>query len=203
MNAVSGIRGIHDLIALELPSHQAEDLDLLSQAIENIQDIVEAQQDFLSVEAREYRRVFTRIDSKNVLGFLASYCQAFNTGQLRHIRVDATAAAVIFTSDARIIQRILVNMVKNALEASSTGETVTLGCDTGPGGGLVFWVHNPAAMPEEIRMRLFEKGFSTKGTGRGFGAYSMRLFARQCLGGEVDFESGPEAGTRFFLRLPG
>ena len=135
------------------------------------------------------------------LTYLVAYCQSFNHGGKRQIVVSPEAAARTFSSDARIIQRILVNMSKNALEASAPGETVTVGCD-GHKGTLVFWVHNPAALPEEIQMRIFEKGYSTKGAGRGFGTYSMRLFARQCLGADVTFTSSAEAGTRFELVVP-
>jgi len=202
MNAVSGIKGIHDLISLELPDGHAEDLDLLRRAIEDIQDIVETQKDFLAVEAREYQRTFSCLDSREILNYLAVYCQAFNPGASRILTVAPVAASIAFSSDVRIIQRIMVNMVKNALEASSAGETVTLGCDALPAGGVILWVHNPAVMPEETRMRLFQKGFSTKGRGRGFGVYGTRLFARHCLGGDVEFASTPETGTRFSLKLP-
>ncbi|MEL7638094.1 MAG: HAMP domain-containing sensor histidine kinase [Solidesulfovibrio sp.] len=202
LNAVAGIKGIHELISLELPQQHRDDLDLLRRAINDIQDIVETQKDFLAVEASEYERAFTALDSRETLGYLATYCQSFSPGTSRTVMVDPQAPCLRFSSDPRIIQRILVNMVKNALEASRPGETVTLGCQAGPDGGVVIWVRNPAVLDEETRMRLFQKGFSTKGVGRGFGAYSMRLFARQCLGGDVDFESSPQEGTRFFLRLP-
>ena len=92
-------------------------------------------------------------------------------------------------------------MIKNALEASAAGETVTLGCDSTP-GSVSLWVHNPAVLSEEVQLRLFERGFSTKGPDRGFGTYSMRLFARQCLGAEVSFTSTAVGGTRFSLTLP-
>ncbi|WP_428569431.1 MAG: sensor histidine kinase [Solidesulfovibrio sp. DCME] len=202
LNAVAGIKGIHELITLELPQRHQDDLDLLRRAIDDIQDIVETQKDFLAVEASEYERAFTALDSRDTLGYLASYCQSFSPGASRTVMVDPQAPSLRFSSDPRIIQRILVNMVKNALEASQPGETVTLGCTAETDGNLTLWVHNAAVLDEETRMRLFQKGFSTKGAGRGFGAYSMRLFARQCLGGEVDFESSEEHGTRFFLRLP-
>lgn len=203
MNAVSGMRGIHDLIATELPSQHVEDLELLRRAIENIQDIVESQKDFLAIEAKDYICSFSGLNTLEILKYLAAYCQAFDPAQTKGLHVDSAAPSFNFSSDLRIIQRVLVNMIKNALEASAPGQPVTLGCDAAPGGGLLFWVHNMAVLSEEVSMRLFQKGFSTKGSGRGFGTYSMRLFARECLHGEVSFTSEPQTGTRFFLHLPG
>lgn len=203
LNAVSGIKGIHDLITLELPDNQTQDLDLLRRAINDIQDIVETQRDFLAVEAKEYHYARTSLETLEILHYLAAYCQSFNHEPKRVLSVDPDAPSLAFASDSRIIQRIMVNMIKNALEASAPGECVTLGCAPGEDGGVVFWVHNPAVMPEETRMRLFQRGYTTKGVGRGFGTYGMRLFAQECLGGDVDFTSAPGAGTRVFLRLPG
>ncbi|OLN29226.1 putative sensor histidine kinase [Desulfovibrio sp. DV] len=201
INAVTGIKGIHDIMAFDLPVDYTAELDLLRRAIDDIQDIVETQRDFLAVETKEYRNSFSWIETREVLTYLAAYCQAFNPGGKRRLVVAPETVARTFSSDARIIQRIMVNMIKNALEASAPGECVTIGCDA-PNGTIVFWVHNPGALPEETQMRIFEKGYSTKGEGRGFGTYSMRLFARQCLGADVRFTSACSAGTRFELVVP-
>lgn len=200
-NSLTGIKGLNQLMALELPADYTEDVDLMRRGIEDIEDIIETQRDFLSVEAKEYHEAFSAIDSREMLTYLAAACQSFNPGGSRQILIDPKAQARVFSSDGRIIRRILVNMIKNALEASAVGETVTLGCDSVP-GSVTLWVHNPAVLSEEVQLRLFEKGFSTKGPDRGFGSYSMRLFARQCLGGEVAFTSGEDGGTRFSLTLP-
>ncbi|KHK04183.1 sensor histidine kinase [Desulfovibrio sp. TomC] len=201
INAVTGIKGIHDIMALDLPADYTAELDLLRRAIDDIQDIVETQRDFLAVETREYRESFSWIQTHEVLTYLAAYCQAFNHSGKRRLVVAPETAARTFFSDARIINRIMVNMIKNALEAAAPGECVTVGCDAIE-GTIVFWVHNPAALSEETRMRIFEKGYSTKGEGRGFGTYSMRLFARQCLGADVTFTSSGNTGTRFELVVP-
>ena len=200
-NALTGVKGLNHLMAIDLPADYAEDLNLMRRGIEDIEDIIETQRDFLTVEAKEYHEAFSAIDSREMLAYLAASCQSFNPGGSRQLLIDSKAQARVFSSDGRIIRRILVNMIKNALEASAAGETVTLGCDSTP-GSVSLWVHNPAVLSEEVQLRLFERGFSTKGPDRGFGTYSMRLFARQCLGAEVSFTSTAVGGTRFSLTLP-
>ena len=110
------------------------------------------------------------------------------------------AVTVSFVSDATLLRRILGNMLKNALEASLQGDTVTLGADTS-NSQLNLWVHNPAVIPDEYQQRIFQRDFSTKGTGRGLGTYSMQLLSR-LLSGDVDFISETGNGTRFTLTLP-
>jgi len=202
MNAVSGIKGLHDIFSMELPPKYGAELELLHIAVESIRDIIESHKDFSEVEAREYQRTLAWIESRDLLHKLASYCLVYNPDGKKQLLIADEAASLPVFTDIRILQRVLVNMVKNALEASKTGDTVTLACQKNPADGVTFWVHNPAVMTEEVQLRVFEKAFSTKGRGRGFGTYGMRLFAETCLGGQIRFTSEPGHGTTFSLDLP-
>jgi signal transduction histidine kinase len=44
---------------------------------------------------------------------------------------------------------------------------------------------------------VFQRSFSTKGTGRGLGTYSIKLLTERYLGGRVWFESAEGHGTTF------
>jgi signal transduction histidine kinase len=102
--------------------------------------------------------------------------------------------------DRTLLSRVIGNLVKNALEAESAGATVTLGCKK-TGDGAAFTVHNPAQMPEDSRLQVFQRSFSTKGAGRGLGTYSIRLLTEKYLKGKVSFTTGPE-GTAFTAEYP-
>ena len=73
-----------------------------------------------------------------------------------------------------------------------------------PGDGVhAFTVWNRSAIPEKVRLRIFQRHFSTKqGTGRGLGTYAMKLFGEKFLGGSVSFASTAAAGTTFRLEIP-
>ena len=119
----------------------------------------------------------------------------------RFIEVDPNAQAVFFASDGALIRRVLGNMVKNALEACQPGDTVTLrthACAT----GVEFSVHNPGVMSPNVQLQVFQRSFSSKGDGRGLGAYSMKLLSERYLHGAVSFESSAAAGTTFYARYP-
>jgi nitrogen-specific signal transduction histidine kinase len=109
---------------------------------------------------------------------------------------------VTIVSDGAILRRIIGNLVKNALEATAPGETVTLFAAQ-DGEGVVFVVHNPGVMPEEVQLQLFQRSFSTKsGDGRGIGTYSVKLFGERYLKGKVAFTSTEQAGTTFRFTVP-
>ncbi len=108
----------------------------------------------------------------------------------------------VVTTDRTLLRNILVNMVKNAFEASNGGGTVELRFDCVEGRPR-FSVHNEGAMAPATAALVFTRSFSTKeGQGRGIGTYSMRLLGEQYLGGKVWFTSTADAGTTFYLELP-
>jgi len=57
-------------------------------------------------------------------------------------------------------------------------------------------------MPLEVQRQLFTRSFSTKGTGRGLGTYSIKLITEKYLQGTVSFVSNEEQGTVFTVRYP-
>ena len=104
-------------------------------------------------------------------------------------------------SDEAILRRILGNMVKNAIEATEPGDTVTIKSGI-KDGYAVFEVHNPGVIPEKAQTSIFTRFFSTKGPGRGLGTYSIKLLAEGYLGGNVSFSSDKRHGTTFAVAFP-
>jgi len=123
----------------------------------------------------------------------------------------ATGAELV--TDPVLLGRVLVNMVKNAFEATPAGGQVRLWCEreSSPNGtavlesgdALAFHVHNPGRDSARSRRAYFPALVHHKaGTGHGLGTYSMKLLGERYLGGKVSFTTGAEAGTVFSIRLP-
>lgn len=107
---------------------------------------------------------------------------------------------VVFT-DRVLLLRVLGNMAKNALEATREDQQVRVHFSASP--RPVFEVSNPGTIPEAVARRLFERGYSTKGShGRGLGTWAMKLLGERVLGGEVGFHC-EEGTTTFRVELPG
>jgi len=107
---------------------------------------------------------------------------------------------IYLATDLQIARRVVLNAVKNALEATTDGERVRIEVRE-ENSSVVIAVWNPQILPESVRHQLFQRSFSTKGVGRGLGTYSMRLLLEDYLGGHVDYASGP-LGTTFQLSFP-
>jgi signal transduction histidine kinase len=105
-------------------------------------------------------------------------------------------------TDRRLLRRVLSNMLKNGLEATAPGQTVTLNCSE-RGQSVAFTVHNREVMSAHVQLQIFQRSFSTKAqTGRGIGTYSIKLLGEQYLGGKVEFTSREPDGTSFVLTIP-
>ena len=78
---------------------------------------------------------------------------------------------------------------------------LTVGCDTNA-ETVDFWIHNVQPMTRDVQLQVFQRAFSTKGTGRGLGTYSARLIGAHVLGGKVWFTSNRDDGTTFHIALP-
>jgi signal transduction histidine kinase len=120
----------------------------------------------------------------------------------RRLDLGPPADDVELVSDRALVLRVLVNMVRNALEATPPGGAARLACER-ERRAVRLLVHNEGVIAPEVQARIFQRSFSTKAArGRGLGTYSMKLLGERYLGGEVSFVSGPETGTVFSLRLP-
>ncbi len=160
-----------------------------------------AQRQLLAAERGELTVELAEVDPAAALEQVADSFRHDDVARGRTIEVKPSPAPVLRT-DPGLLRRILGNLVKNALEATPEGETVTLSVEN-QGDEVAFRIHNPGSIDEIVQRQIFHRSFSTKpGEGRGIGTHSVKLFAEQYLGGKVEFTSTEEAGTVFVVRLP-
>lgn len=111
-------------------------------------------------------------------------------------------------ADPDKLLQILINLAANALKFTPSGGTVRLGCTTGPGARVTFHVSDtgrgiPRDKLEEIFTPYVQLGIPILdgAGGSGLGLAISREFATG-MKGELTVESGIDAGSTFYLRLP-
>ena len=97
------------------------------------------------------------------------------------------------------------NLIDNALDSmnkdtSKNEKELSLGIYTRPGELLIIVKDTGTGIPEEIKEKIFENGFSTKGQGRGIGLYHVKQLVSS-LGGTITVESQVGTGTCFMVNL--
>ena len=141
------------------------------------------------------------VSALDLLSAAAGELRFHEAAQDRDLRLDPASADFRVETNRILAGRVLVKMLINALEAVPPGDAVTLGCRACDGTAEL-WIRNSGVIPKSVRLSIFQRSFSTKGPGRGYGTYWMKLIAERRLGGSVTFHSSPEEGTTFCLRLP-
>ena len=109
----------------------------------------------------------------------------------------------IITSDRAQLQQVVLNLLNNAIDASSPSGKVTVSSSTDADTVTVAVEDNGTGIPEDLRDRIFDPFFTTKGPGEGSGlGLSICYTITKGLGGTLSFDSEPGKGTVFRVRLP-
>jgi K+-sensing histidine kinase KdpD len=118
----------------------------------------------------------------------------------KKIQISEIPDDIYFETDRMLFSRVLTNLVRNALEATDEGGNVKIRVMDST-NNVRFEVQNNVIMKQEVKHQIFQRSFSTKGTGRGTGTYSIKLLTEHYLNGIAGFVSTDDFGTIFFLEF--
>lgn len=201
LNSAGGISGLSGLMPeIQDPHEMQEIAQMLNRASENLVNEIQAQRHLLAAENGDLLVEFSEIESFRILKDQADLYSKHEIVADKYISIHKESENITVKTDAVLLRRIIGNMIKNALEASMPKSIITIAAKKHK-GKVRFSIHNSTYIPREVQLQLFQRSFSTKGTGRGIGTYSMKLFGEKYLKGKVDFESTPENGTTFFIDI--
>lgn len=200
LNTAGNIQGIADLLSTGDVS-LSETLGDLTIASESLVKEIKSQRLLLAAENGELEVHPMPLRSGELLEAVVRSFRNHPVGEGREVNLAVDSDDLVFWCDPTLLTRVLGNLMKNALEATAPGGRVTVGCRSSS-HDLVFWCQNPGVMPRSIQMQIFQRSFSTKGSGRGLGTYSIKLLTERYLAGHVTFVSAAETGTVFTVTIP-
>lgn len=133
---------------------------------------------------------------------------------LRELRPQADAAGVridrlgngadpqVMGDEERLVE-VVVNLVSNAIKASTEGSTVRVGVDGDASRAQLIVADDGVGIPRDAMAQIFDPYVqapgATAGTGLGLAIVKSIVEAH---GGDVAVESEPGRGSRFTVRLP-
>lgn len=123
--------------------------------------------------------------------------------------LDAEAGLPAVQADPEPFDRVIFNLVSNALKFTGAGGKITLGARRQKGSVEVFIADTGKGIPPEMQAHLFERFYqadvagqkSQRIQGTGLGLYIVKQTV-EGMGGRIGVESELGQGTRFSIVLP-
>jgi signal transduction histidine kinase len=194
-NPLGIIKGANSLIQKKYGSQKDEVFSYIPAELERLNTLIE---DFLSfARSREIKIQQTNLKeliTKLQLGFLENNRLKF--------QYEIAEDLPILNTDGDALEQILLNIIKNSVQACSNDGKITIICDMETKRSLKIQItDNGPGIPENIHDRIFDPFFTTREEGSGLGlAISKRLIEQ--LGGSIDVKSTPDQGTEVTVLLP-
>jgi signal transduction histidine kinase len=122
------------------------------------------------------------------------------------LRYNVHPRVLHIPGDRHFLQRMMINLVSNALRFTASGSTVSMRAYPAPGDEYVILAVEDMGpgVPPEDRKRIFQpfeqgKGESSRGTGLGLAICQEVAHAH---GGRIWVEDNEPRGSRFCVMLP-
>ena len=201
LNKVSSLKGLTELIQRKSKTvHYEELLDTLKQLVNDLTIEIVAQRQLIDAENGELIVRNEQLEVSKLLLNIANQIQNINNVSPR-IKVEILNNDIVINSDYALLNRIVTNMIKNAVEAAGKNEEIVVKAYLKK-DNLIVSVQNSIYMPVDVQLQVFQRSYSTKGEGRGLGTYSIKLLTERYLGGKAYFQSSQNNGTIFYIEIP-
>ena len=202
MNTASGVHSLIQLLDRQkIPEDSRQCVHMLRSSSCQLMGEIMDYRSFVAMESDELTANPLLLNAGQMVEDVLAVYRNHILAADKAIKVDHADGSFTFEADPVFFKRVLGNMVKNALEATSKGGEISVQTRR-EGQDAVFSVHNPSYMIPAVSCHVFKRFFSTKGTGRGLGTYSMKILTERYMGGKVDFTTTKKAGTCFSVRVP-
>ena len=117
--------------------------------------------------------------------------------------ISAIATMPLLPLDPSVMRAIVLNLVKNSLDACGQGNKISVRAHLRPESGDFILVvkDDGQGMTSEVLQHCLDLFYTTKPKGSGIGL-ALCKEAVQGVGGEFDIDSSPETGTTITLQIP-
>jgi signal transduction histidine kinase len=194
-NPLGIIKGANSLIKKKYGSKKDEVFTYIPAELVRLNKLIE---DFLSfARTREIN-----IQPVNLKELLAKLQVGFAEHKNIEFQLEFTENLPALNTDGDALEQILLNIIKNSVQACPEDGNILIRCEEGPKKSvLIHTIDNGPGITVEIVDRIFDPFFTTKDAGSGLGlAISKRLVEQ--LEGDIFVKTSLEKGTTITVSLP-
>jgi signal transduction histidine kinase len=184
------------------PSGEDGDLkELLESNKSEIKRLERLVNNFLAY-ARPARPRFERADLNRVVTDVLRFLEADFRLSGVEVRTDLAQLLPTIELDETLFKQALMNLLVNARQVMKNGGRVRVTTRAGASGDAVLEIaDNGPGIPPDVKDRIFEVFFSSRGGGTGLGLPIARQIVER-HGGTIEVETAEGVGTTFRIQLP-
>ena len=179
----------------------AEQFELLESTKSEVKRLANLVNNFLTYARPSEPRLESR-DLNSIARDLVRLLEADFAQHGVRLIVDLEPLLPHVETDETQLRQAVINLLVNARQVLDNGGMVTLRTRAGSKGEVVIEVEdNGPGVPPEVRDRIFEVFYSSRGGGTGLGLPIARQIVER-HGGKIEVDSFVGRGTTFRIRLP-
>lgn len=180
--------------------HQADAVQQIQLGVRMLEDLVGDINDSFRLQADALPIHRASVQPADLLQTVATECRRLDRPAPA---VQAAAGLGLVLADARLVSRVLHNLIGNAHKHGGSGTRVVLAAETGDGVMRFAVDDDGPGIPLGERERIFEWFIQGAGAARGsgLGLAFCKLVVQQ-LGGRIWADTSPQGGTRIAFELP-
>jgi signal transduction histidine kinase len=189
---------VQELQTEELSPFTKEALTTINQHVHRIARIVRNLGDF----ARLYPRQKTPTDLRDILENTLNLIRYDKNFRKIAIRTDVQDTPKL-KIDPDQIQQVFLNLILNARDAMPDGGSLDISVKQDDGHVLMLFADTGRGIDADVRDKVFDPFFSTKGPTKGTGlGLSICYSIIKDHGGTIEIDSEKDKGTRFTIKIP-
>ncbi len=204
---LTAIIGFVDMLHMTpLDDMQREIANGIRQSSSNLHSLVRDMLDTARLEEGRLQPIFTPTHVRDLLTGSVRQVEQWAARDEKEITIDVDHNPPIADLDVELMQRVIVNLLANAIRHTPPGTHITVGTRIDD-SNLVIWVwDNGPGIPAERQQSLFERFQSnpdtaTRPQSSGLGLTFCKL-AVEAHGGTLTLNSSALDGTTFTIRMP-
>jgi signal transduction histidine kinase len=183
------------------PDAEAESLSVVAMEAERLERLVGDVLDLAKLDAHRFTVLHEEVDMGSLVDQVyAAYGEEARRRGIDYVCDENGGGPVIISDGDRVFQ-IVSNLLNNAFRWTPDGGRIELALVATNGTISVSVADNGPGIKPADQERIFRPFWSRDGGGTGLGLAIARELA-VALGGRIELESRPGAGTRFDLKLP-
>ncbi len=196
---VGAIKGAAQFLRRDARAGDREFLDIIVEEADRLNGVVTEFLEYARPSERKPQKLSLQEPVEKAVARLLREKSSEMGKMRRHVLVGEPAPSV--NADPSEIERVVYNLLTNAVEAMPHGGDLTVRVNSGGGSARIVVEDTGLGISDADRGHLFRPFFTTRERGVGMGLAICRRIVEE-NGGSISVESNPGKGSRFVVKLP-